>query len=144
METVQSPDGELKLISGQDLHQYWPFVKQGLEEAKQYSVEDWIAEDVYTALRNGTSTLHMAFVDNTYAGFCVLTITQGYSSKNLHIFCAYGVKGMNVVERFEPEIVKIAKSIGARKITFLSTRRWERRLKDYKAVQTVFEKDLYG
>ena len=136
-------DGELRLIAVQDLHQYWPFIKDGLEQVRKHSAEDWIAEDVYTAIRTGGSTLHVAFVGGAYAGFCVLTALQGYSSKSLHIWCAYGVPGMSVVERFEKELVAIALRAGARRITFFSPRTgWEKRLKDYVPKQMMFEKEL--
>ena len=140
MDRTEGADGELRHVPPQDLHAYWPFIKPGLEEVRSRSVDGWIAEDVYSAVRTGSSTLHVAFVDSSYAGFCVLTVMQGYSSKALHIWCAYGVKGMNVVDRFEKDLIRIALNAGCRKLTLLSNRKgWGRR---YKAVQTVFEKEL--
>jgi hypothetical protein len=134
------PDGELRHVPPQDLHQYWPFIKEGLEEVRNHSVDGWIAEDVYSAIRTGSSTLHVAFISGTYAGFCVLTVMQGYSSKALHIWCAYGAHGANVIQRFESELIKIALNCGARKLTFLSPRKgWG---KYYKAINTVYEKEL--
>ena len=140
MATGQNADGELRHVPPQELHAYWPFIKPGLEEVRSHSVDGWLAEDVYSAIRTSSSTLHVAFVDSTYAGFCVLTVIQGYSSKALHIWCAYGIKGMNVVDRFEKNLIAIALNAGCRKLTFLSPRKgWENR---YKAVQTVYEKEL--
>lgn len=138
--SVSRPDWELKYVQPQDLHDYWPIVKPGVEAVSSVCVDGWIPEDIYSAVRTGTSTLHVAFVDKTYAGFCVLTVLQSYSQKALHIWCAFGVKGMNVVERFEGELIKIALNVGCRKLTFLSPRKgWAKR---YKAVQTVYEKEL--
>ena len=137
---MSGSDGELRQVLPQDLHAYWNLIKPGLESVREHSVDGWIAEDVYSAVRTGSSTLHVAFVESHYAGFCVLTVLQGYSSKALHIWCAYGVPGMNVVKRFENELVKIALNAGARKLTFLSPRKgWG---KYYTAVQTVYEKEL--
>jgi hypothetical protein len=118
-----------------ELHDVWPWVQEGLLKVKKKTQADWIPEDVYSAIRNGTSTLHLGNQDE---GFLVLTPRNDWDCKTLFIWIAYG-EG-NVYEKYLPEIEQIAKSINARRIRFESSRKgWGKRF-DY--VTSIFEKEL--
>ena len=145
MASGESAYRELKPMPQQDLHACWALVKEGLKEVKEHSTQDWIAEDIYSAIRANSSWLYLGLVQHAYVGFCVLTPTVGYACKMLHVWCVYNATDLDVIALFADELEKIARSIGARKITFLSPRPgWERRLKGYgfRPGDTLYEKDV--
>jgi len=116
-----------------ELHRCWGFVKKGLNRVLSKSQGNWIPEDVYTALRNGTSTLHLF-----EGGFVVLTPKNDFDGVTLFVWIAYG-KG-NVYEEQMPKLREIAKHMKARRIRFESSRPgWERR---FKYVTTVYEEEI--
>ena len=120
-------------VSPVDLHKYWPEVKHGLENVLKKSNGDWIPEDVYTAIKNNTSTLHL--VDE---GFVVLTPKNDYDGVTLFVWVAYG-HGV-VWEKYRPEIELMARQIKAKRIRFESSRKgWGKR---YKYVTSIYEKEL--
>lgn len=115
-----------------DIHKHWRSIKTGLQKVLKKSPSNWIPEDVYSALRAGTSTLHL--VDE---GFLVLTPKQDYDGMTLFVWIAYG-EG-DVFEKYMPELEVMARQINARRIRFESTRDWSKR---FRYVTTVYEKEL--
>ena len=116
-----------------DLHRHWQYVKEGLKKVKQKSYSNWIPEDVYSALRNGTSTLHLF-----NGGFLVLTPQNDFDGVTLFVWIAYG-EG-DVWKKHAPEVEQMAKNMNAKRIRFHSSRDgWGRR---YKKVASIYEKEL--
>ncbi len=101
----------------------WDLVKPGLEEVKRRS-GDWRCEDIYTAIRTGISTLHIADADE-YEGFVVLTPLTTVSGKCLEITVGYSTSIKKVTE-YIPEIERMARAIGAKAVVVSSTRNWGR------------------
>lgn len=96
-------------------------VKIGLEKIEA----DYLPEDLYYSLKIGSSTLHLADMDGEYGGFVVLTPLKTLSGQALHITAAYSTSIRKLTE-YIPEIVQMARGIGAREITLGSTRNWEK------------------
>ncbi len=133
---------ELSYVKPVDLQGYWDLIKVGLEAVHKNASDGWIAEDVYHAIKAGLSTLHLVYQDQEYVGFVILTPMQGYDVKKLHIWCAYNIGEKDVLAIVIPQLEDMARSIGARKLTFASPRKWERRLKDFTPVTTYYEKEV--
>lgn len=120
----------MKLVT--NIREVWFEVRRGLEIVLRHSAEDWIPEDVWSALTGGKAHLFMS--DD--GSFVVVT----YGDTNMHVWCAYGN-----LDAHEPEVCELARLAGKKKLTFASPRKgWERRLKNrgWKPVQVFFEKDL--
>ena len=79
-----------------------------------------------------------------YLGFVIVSPMNQYSCKVLHLWVVFNESKTDIIQMFEDDIVKMARHYGARKITFLSPRNWERRLKKfgYKLAHHIFEKDI--
>jgi len=114
-------------IPPDEVSEQWDLVQAGVEEVAQYG-DHWRAEDVYMALRQGTSHLYVIMVDGVYAGFVVVTPTRGHDGPTLHVWIAYAVPGgpplhPATVARFKDW----ATAIKARRILFTSPRKgWDR------------------
>lgn len=106
-----------------DLRDTWPRVRDGVEKVSKHT-DEWIIEDVYSALLNNHSTLHIAYSDEKYMGFMVLTPITGYCATKLHVWLAYAVEeGFDVMESGIVEINELARKIKAKTITFESPRK---------------------
>ena len=123
-----------------ELHAHWDLIKPGLETIRQKIDGDWIPEDVYSALRAGTSTLHLGYNDDEYEGFIVLTPTPDYDGMTLFVWCVYSPTDSNVLERYWHELEQMGRNINAKKIRFYSPRKgWS---KMFKPVTTIYEKEI--
>lgn len=134
-------DATLRLVRPDELHSVWPMILEGLYKVERRSESHWIPEDIYTAVRMGHSTLHLAYIDGAYVGFFVLTVSTVWDGKVLHIWCGY-TNHPDGMELFMPKIDKLAR--GCRRITFWSPRKWERRIKNFGFVpkQVEYVKEL--
>lgn len=123
----------------QDLHSCWAWVRKGLEEVIEHSRDNWIPEDVYTAVRNASAYLYIA--DNE-GGFCVFTLLPGYSGAlELHVWCAHGSGGD--LEAESACLDEVARSLGCQSITFFSPRNgWRRNKLGYEEVHTLYRKKV--
>ena len=133
---------EFRLIAPVELHAYWPLVKAGVEKVAERGSDGWLPEDVYMALKQSISLLYVAFVSQYYVGFAVVTPTIGWNGPQLHIWCLYNRGERDVLDTFLPDLIALAKSRGAQRMTMSSPRRgWEKR-----AAQLGFEPGLitYG
>ena len=130
-------------VHPEELHKVWDLVSEGLKKVLRHSVSRWIPEDVYHAIRSGNSVLHMVYVDG-YCGFTVSTLVNAFDGKELHFWIVYNASKVDIIEQFMPEVERIARNAGAKRITFWSPRRWERRIKRYGFLptQTEFVKEL--
>jgi len=129
----------VRLIHPDNLIKVWDKIREGLLEVKNKASDGWMPEDVYMALKSGHSTLHITEENNEYTGFVVLTPMQDYRGKKLHIWAAYHTAG-KAVEKYRPELVDMAKQIGAKRLCFESTRKgWE---KFYIPTMTTYEYNI--
>lgn len=133
---------QLLPVRPEDLQGCWESVREGLLIVQKNASDGWIPEDVYNAIKIGTSVLYLGYADQEYVGFVVFTPLQGYDCKKLHIWLAYNHGPRNILELAAPQAEQMARNIGAKKITFASPRNWGRRLPDYKAVTTYYEKEV--
>ena len=122
MGPVPLPDRELmrlQYVKPEDIGQYWPEVRKGLEHILSRSNELWIPEDVYVELKNINCGLYVFD-----GGFVILQITSGWSGKDCNVFAAYGSGNMDWA--FE-ETKQIARDLGCRRLKFMTTRDgWEK------------------
>jgi hypothetical protein len=116
---------EFNFVPQQQIRDYWPLIRPGLDEIKTKSPENWIVEDVYVDLFNQKSMMWIALKNKQFAGFFVLQ-PLGHE---LHIWAAWTVENdYQVVEKGLQFIKNMAKNTNARFVTFSSHRRgWERR-----------------
>ena len=139
MERMQGIDRKLTHIPASDLHDVWGIVRPGLVEIINNISPDWIPEDVYAALRSGTSTLHVGYDCGEYDGFVVVTPTPEYYGICLFVWCAYS-NGTDGITKYLAEIEEMARTIKAKRIRFASPRKGFSRL--FREVTTVYEKEL--
>lgn len=122
-----------------NLREVWDFVREGLLCVQERATDGWIPEDVYMAIKNGHSTLHIARESGENTGFVVVTPTRDFRGLKLHIWAAYCTEG-NAVRKYEPDIIEMTKAIGARRFCFESTRKGWAKL--YPTTMTTYEKEL--
>lgn len=74
----------------------------------------------------------------------MLTKMKMWDGPVLHMWCVYSTGEHDVLEIFRDDIDRLARSIGAKRITFWSPRRWERRIKrfGFEPTQVEFTKEL--
>jgi hypothetical protein len=116
---------EVRLISPNDLRQWWRFVRPGLEMILHKTPEGWIPEDVYTDCFNGKSMLWVGLVDARPIGFMVLQPRNDA----LHVWCAY-LSEVGYFDAGWQHLVNIAQHGDAKRLTFESWRPgWTRKAK---------------
>jgi hypothetical protein len=122
----EMPDRELRFdyIPPTQLREVWPVVREGVGIVCDMGSAGWIPEDMYMAIANNHSTLHVCYKGNEYLGFMVLTPTNDYNGTNLHIWATYSNKPeIGILEYGILEINQLACRINARNITFDSKRK---------------------
>lgn len=127
---------DIVLVAPDALRSVWNFVREGLAEMP---AEDWIAEDVYHAIRSGNAALHLAIDDTGPVGFLVLVRrTAEFSGVPiLHVWLAYSKADKDAFTAGEKVIRETARRMGAHKITFGSPRMgWAKR---YPLVSATYE-----
>jgi hypothetical protein len=131
-------------VKPDDLQDVWPLIQPGLLKVLKHSTDNWIPEDVYHAIKSGQSVLHLVYVEGDYCGFTVSTLVTTFDGKALHFWIVYNASKVDIIKTFMPEVERLARAAGARRVTFWSPRRWERRLKRYGFLptQTEFVKEL--
>lgn len=140
-------DGVLKLtpIVSERLHEVWPQILPGLERVREHTDGYWLPEDVYHAIRAGSSTLHLGYIDDAYVGFLVLTLIQHFDGRVIHVWCAYSNGECDdIVMRTLPELEAHARKENAKRLTMWSERRWDRKLKPFgfEPTHTEYVKEL--
>lgn len=107
----------VKHVTASELHDWWPFVKQGLITIQTKTPEDWIVEDIYANCLFGKSLLWVYILENKPVAFAVI-LPQGETA---HVWCAWtSVPG--VLDQYIAETEKILKSANYTKISFSSWR----------------------
>lgn len=126
---ISKPEPQIEhvWIAPDDVPAEWDLVLPGVEEVAQYG-DHWRPEDVYMALRQGASHLHVVKADGRYAGFVVTTPSRGYDGPTLHVWIAYAVPGGPPLP--PATVLKFrewAAAMNARRVVFTSPRKgWER------------------
>jgi hypothetical protein len=118
----------LEYILPANLGEVWTLVSPGLDKVREHSGDVWLNEDVYMALKQGHSTLHVGYQDGRYVGFMILTPSSSFDGNVLHIWATYS-EGRNfcVFTEGMETIKDYAKNLNAKRITFMSPRKgWER------------------
>lgn len=118
---------EFNFVPQQEIRNWWPTIKPGLDEIKQKSPEPWIVEDVYVDLFNQKSMLWIALENMHFVGFFILQ-PLGHE---VHVWAAWTLENdYQVVEKGLQFIKNMARNSNAKYLTFSSHRRgWERRSK---------------
>lgn len=129
-------DGKLEFV--QDVRPYWSWVRKGLEDVLLKTKDRWIPEDVYLSLMTGKSHLFKCS-----EGFVITTMTQDQYSKEscLHIWIAWG-PNTNVLQEAMGNLEKMALDAGAKRISFISPRRWDNVFDGFRVASSLFEKEL--
>lgn len=120
---------EFNFVPQQEIRNWWPTIKPGLDEIKQKSPEPWIVEDVYVDLFNQKSMLWIALENMHFVGFFILQ-PLGHE---VHVWAAWTLENdYQVVEKGLQFIKNMARNSNAKYLTFSSHRRgWDRRAKAY-------------
>lgn len=116
-----------QLIPPAALRAVWPEVKQGLATMPP---DDWIAEDVYHAIRSGESALYVFTEAGEFSGFVVLRrlVAEFSGQVSCHVWLAYSKSDRDAYLAAEGVIKATAKQMGASRITFSSPRTgWAKR-----------------
>jgi hypothetical protein len=134
----------LSYVHPGDVQAYWPYVAPRLVKLRAKTKARWIPEDVYAEIKTGSATLHIAGEGSDYLGFVVLQARPDYDGKTLWVWIACSDGKVDVVEKYEPELVAMARKIGAKRLEFSSPRKWERRLSGYGWAEShaVFAKEV--
>ena len=106
------------------------------------AADDWIAEDVYHAIKSGDAACHLASNDGGYAGLLVTTLTRAEFSGTpaLHVWIVHNAGDAAVFDAGLALLRRMARQAGAARITFGSTRLgWAKR---FPLVTATFEVPL--
>lgn len=125
------------LIHPDGLRSVWPDVRTGLAKMPP---EDWIAEDVYHAIKAGAAALYLAVGDAGFAGFMVLERTTADYSREpaLHCWLAYNHEDQVPHQLVLDFLRSQAAQMGVKRITFASPRPgWAKRFKCLSAVYEI-------
>src|SRR5690606_25759718 len=105
-----------QLIHPANLRRVWPQVRAGLDTMPS---DDWIAEDVYHAIKTGDAALYVA--DGAF--FVLRRIVAEFSGNvSCHVWLAYNASGADTYDAATDLVRVVAKQMGATRITFGSPR----------------------
>ena len=125
------------MIGLRDIRECWDFVKPGLEDIRKNWDVPWRLEDVYAACRYGQAFCYVNKEENAFAIVeehqCQYTL-----EKHLHIWIAYAYEGQGMIDKYLPELEKLAKQYGYRKITMSSHRPGWRKQPGWQAGMTTY------
>jgi hypothetical protein len=137
---------KLVQVNPVELHAWWPLVRPGLERVRTKARASWLNEDIYTAVRTGRATMHVGYIDQSYAGVLVLAINADpfTAEKSLLLWAVYTCHPMAIGCGLA-DVKAMAAQAGVRKLTFHSPRRgWNRRLaaEGFGLSEMKFERNL--
>lgn len=124
----------MRFITVPELYHVWKDVRKGLWAIKDKCKEKWIPEDVYVSLVSGKSQLFL--LDN---GFVIVYVRKTWDGDELFVWCAYSDDG-DAIEKYEPDVMELAKKAGAIRIAFESPRNW--RNHGYTPIATIYVKEV--
>ena len=135
-----------KHVSQEELKFVYNNIESDLVRVTQKASADWIPADIYAAVRSGSTQLYLAFKDNYYAGFFVLTpLNSVIGEKTLYIWVAYSKPEYNIREAGIQFLDNLIQDTSITGMEFHSDRSgWIRAAKKYgfKAITTVFKKEV--
>ena len=114
----------LRHIHPQELHAWWPRVRDDLDACRVQSTDDVWMEDVYSAIQGNRAWLYVAEDErNPYLGCLVLEVcAEPFSQKrHLHVWMANGGRNDILVEG-APLVEDIARQAGLGEIRFRANR----------------------
>ena len=133
-------------IPSKQIRAAYNIIEKDLQKVISRSYSDWIPADVYSALRNETSELVVAYKDEQYAGFLVLSMLSEFGGeKKLFVWVAYANPEYNVAEETFDFLGRVAKNSNLVAIEFDSSRSgWMRVAKQqgYRAITTTYRKEV--
>lgn len=117
-------DRELKMVDNKavvaiapgELKDIWPSVREHVASIE--TPDHAILEEVYAMCFTNQATLFILKIDGKPVGHAIVRLCQ----PDLHLWQVYGENGHNVLELFKPELLELAKKVGAKFITFGSAR----------------------
>lgn len=130
---------ELVVIAPAQLRAVWNQIRAGLDSMP---AEDWIAEDVYHAIKSGGAALYVAYEGAEYAGFMVVQLRNAEFSGTpfLHVWLAYNQGSADVIWGGETFLRHLAAQSNATRISFGSPRKgWAKR---YPLISATYEVSL--
>lgn len=115
---------EFVLVTPNELRAHWPNIKASLDAVQAKAPEDWIAEDVYHAIKSGQVACHAVYRAGSYAGVLVIRPEHAEFSgaPGLHVWIAHSAGDADVFEAGEGLIKETARRMGVTSITFGSPR----------------------
>lgn len=130
---------DFHLVTPVDLRAHWPQIRESLAAVTAKAADDWIAEDVYHAIKAGHAACHIALNDQGYAGLLVTTLTRAEFSGTpaLHVWIVHNAGTPDVMDAGLPVLKQLAQRAGAARITFGSPRLgWSKR---YPLISATYE-----
>lgn len=125
----------------------WGNVREGLLKIMPHTTDDWIPEDVYGALKDGTASLFIHGKDDTFYGFLIVQVLNMWHGKRLHVWAGYSNWQKPMLRVLLRSMKAIAIEAGAKRITFDSLRpEWQSVCKrgGFLPTQTTYELNLGG
>ena len=114
----------LTLIENDEqLSDYWPRVRAGLEVVLKKNPANWIPEDVYMQVKLKNSLLVVG-EDSTgeFVGFYVMTMRQVFDGLECFMWISYNKGEKSIIEFCEKRLKDFCQHAGARRIVTLSNR----------------------
>lgn len=127
------------LVTPDALRANWPTIRAALDAVQAKAPEDWIAEDVYHAIKSGKVACHLIYSAGQYAGLLIVRpeFAEFSGTPSLHVWIAHNAGGEDVFEAGEGLLKSTAQRMGASSITFGSPRPgWAKR---YRLVSATYE-----
>ncbi len=121
------PEVVFEWVKPEDVSRVWDLVLPGIQKVAAHD-RHWRPEDVYMALRQGTSVLHCIRHGGVYCGSIVTTQVLDHDGLVLHVWSGFSdPDGVNLHEATMAQLREWGASIGARYIRFASPRRgWDK------------------
>lgn len=144
------------LISPDNLHSVWPYVKRGLLRLLEVSSERWLPEDVFTHLKIARAQLFLAYDGDHCRGFFITqTLKDNFTNETYLLvwvtwaeptvgehYAGVGAFVTDVLEYLD----NLARAVKAGSIRMYGRKGWERYLSGaFTPVKVEFErKVIYG
>ena len=115
---------EFRYITAELIHSEWDFVLKGLQKILDKTGDRWKPEDIYWLIKQGSMWTYVVFDnDGERAGIVLLQPTVGWDGKELFLFGGWNATNADVIDFSLNEILKAARSIGAKRLTTQSKRK---------------------
>jgi hypothetical protein len=118
-EEFRKPDPvkTAEAIPPQQLKDVWPLIRQDV--ASMDAPDHVIPEEVYAMCFTNQATLFILRLDGEMIGHVVVRLIL----PDLHLWQLFSKPGYDMLHLFKPEMLDLAKKVGARNITFGSSRK---------------------